>query len=71
MNEDEMNQSNLLEHIWKSNNKSKPKTKEGNDKTRNIFDCIGAFYEGWELNLNAFSNGIFLINEKQGKGKKL
>ena len=66
-----MNQSNLLEHIWKSNNKSKPKTKEGKDKKRNIFDCIGAFYEGLELNLNVFSNGIFLINEKQGKEKKL
>ena len=66
-----MNQSNLLENIGKSNNKSKPKTKEGKDNTRNIFDSIDAFYEGWELNLNAFSNGIFLIKEKQGKGKKL
>ena len=41
-----MNQSNLLENIGKSNNKSKPKRKEGKDNPRNIFDSIDAFYEG-------------------------
>ena len=66
-----MNQSNLLENIGKPNDKSKPKTKEDKHKTRNIFDSIDAFYEGWELNRNAFSNGIFIIKEKHGKGKKL
>ena len=50
----EMDQPNLLEKIGKFNNKSKPKTKEGNDKKRNTFDNVNAFYEDQDLPLNAF-----------------
>ena len=54
-----MDQSNLLENNGKSNNKSKPKTKEGKDKKVNTLDSVYAFYQGRELNLNVFRSGIF------------
>ena len=64
----EMYQSNILENMVKFNNKSKPKTKEGKAKEQNIFDSVNALYEGRELTLNAFKNGIFLIKPKKGEG---
>ena len=54
-----MGQSNLLENNGKSNNKSKPKTKECNDKKGNTLDSVYAFYQGRELYLNVFRSGIF------------
>ena len=53
----------------KFNNKSRPKTKEGKDKTRNSFDSVIALYEGRELILNAFRSGIFRIKKKKRKGR--
>ena len=41
--------------------------KKGKDKKQNTFDIVSAFYEGWELTLNAFRSGIFLIKEKKEK----
>ena len=63
-------ESSLLKNIGKFNNKSKPKTKEGNDKNRNTLDGVNTFYKGRELYLKAFRSGVFLV-EKQGKGLKM
>ena len=60
-----MNQTNLLENIVKLNNKSKPRTKEGNDKKRNTFDSVNPLFEGRELTLNAFRSGIFPIKSSK------
>ena len=64
-----MDQTNLLENIVKFNNKSRPKTKKGNDKKQNTFDSVNTLYEGRELTLNAFRSGIFPIKATQGKGR--
>ena len=71
IHEAEMNQTNLLENMVKCNNKSRPKTKEGKDEKRNTFDSVSALYEGRELTLNVFINGIFPVKEKQEKGLKI
>ena len=69
--EAETDQTNLLENMVKCNNKSRPKTKEGKNKKRSIFDSVSALYEGRELTLNTFRSGIFSIKEKQGNGLKM
>ena len=66
----EMNQPNLLEKREKFNNKSKPKTKEGNDKKRNTFDIVNAHYEDQDLPLNVFRSRKFPIKAIQGKGRQ-
>ena len=66
----EMNQPNLLEKREKFNNKSKPKTKEGNDKKRNTFDSVNACYEDQDLPFNAYRSGMFPIKAIQGKGRQ-
>ena len=66
-----MDQTNILENIKKFDDKSRPETKEGKDKKRNNFDSVSALYECWELTLNTFRSGIFLIKEKEGKGSPL
>ena len=65
-----MDHTNLLKNMKKFNDKSRLKTKEGRDKKRNAFDIVNALYEGRELTLNAFRNGIVPIKEKQGKQGK-
>ena len=50
---------------------SRPRTAEGKDENRNTYKRTYAFYEGWELILNAFRNEIFSIKETQGKGLKI
>ena len=65
-----MDQNNVLENVKKINDKSRPKTKEGEDKKQNTFDNVSALYEGQELTLDAFKIGIFPIKEKQGKELK-
>ena len=62
-----MDQTNLLENIIKFNNKSKPVTKEGKDKKRNIFDSENTLSEGRELTLNAIKSRIFPNIAAQGK----
>ena len=66
----EMDQHNLLEKREKFNNKSKPKTKEGNDKKRNTFDIVNAHYEDQDLPLNVFRSRMFPIKAIQGKGRQ-
>ena len=37
-----------MDQRQKQSNKSKPKTKEGNDKKRNTLDSVNTFYKGRE-----------------------
>ena len=71
IDETEIDQINRLENILKFNNKSKPKTKEGKDKKRNIFDSVNALCKGRELTLNAFRCGSSPIKAKQGEERLL
>ena len=65
-----MDQSNLFENIVKFDNKSRPISKEDNEK-KDILICLYAYalYEGRELTLNALKSGIFPITGTQGKGR--
>ena len=65
-----MDQSNLLKQWKEFSEKSQPRRKKDRDKKRNTFDSINDIYEGQELLLNAFRNGIFPI-KKQGEGLKM
>ena len=71
MHEADIDQTNLLENMVKFNNKSRPKIKEGKNKTKNTFDTVSARYDSRELTLNAFRSGVSPIKEKQGKGLKM
>ena len=71
IDEAEKEWNNLLENMVKFNTKFKPKTKGGEDKKTDTFDSVNALYEGWQLTLNAFKRGIFLIKEKPEKGLKI
>ena len=53
------------------NNKSRPKTTEGNDKKGHTYESAYALYEGRELILNAFKSGIFPIKATQAEGLKI
>ena len=66
-----MDQTVLLENLVQSNNKSRPKLKEGKDIKRDTFDSVSALYGSWELTLNVFRSGSFPIKEKKGKGLKI
>ena len=66
-----MDQSNLLEEVVKSNNKSTPKTKEGKAKEQNTFDSVNTLHEGRDLTLDTFRGGIFPIKATQRKGHPL
>ena len=48
-----------LENIVKFNNKSKPKTNEGQDRKRNTFYGVNALYDVQELTINDFISGMF------------
>ena len=47
----------------KFNNKSKPKTKEGNAKKQNTFDRVNTFYEDRESTLNELINSVISHDE--------
>ena len=64
-----MDQSNQSENMVKSNDKSKPKAKEGKAKNQNIFDSVNTLNEGREITLNAFKSGIVPIKPKKGEGR--
>ena len=64
-----MDQSNQSENMVKSNDKSKPKAKEGKAKNQNIFDSVNTLNEGREITLNAFKRGIVPIKPKKGEGR--
>ena len=72
-----MDQTNLLENMKQTNDKSRTKTKEGKNKKRNTFDIsalicfyVSALYESRELTLNAFRSGIFPIKENKKNKEK-
>ena len=69
--EGEKDQSNLLNNIIEFNNNSRPRSKEGKDKKRDIYKRAYALYEDRELTLNVFKSGTFPIKATQGKGLKL
>ena len=69
--EAEGDQSNLLNNIVEFNDKSKTRSKEGNDKKRHTYESAYALYEGWELTLNVFKGGIFPRKAKQSEGLKI
>ena len=64
-----MDQSNQSENMVKSNDKSKPKAKEGKAKNQNIFDSVNTLNEGREITLNAFKSEIVPIKPKKGEGR--
>ena len=66
-----MDQTVLLENLVESNNKSRPKLKEGKDIKRDTFDSVSALYGSWELTLNVFRSGIFLTKATKGEGLKI
>ena len=68
MDEAVMDQTFLLENVVKICDKSRPRSKEGQNKKRKTFDSVNTFYEGRELTLNAFGSGIFLTKATQEKG---
>ena len=70
INEAEIDKTNLLDTTVDFSKKSKPRSKEDQDK-KNTFDSVSAIYEGRELTLNAFRSGIFPIKEKKGKRLKI
>ena len=57
-----MDQRNSLKDWEEFNEKSKP---------RNTFESVYVLYEGRELNLNAFKNGIFSIKATKEKWLKI
>ena len=65
-----MNQSNLLRNLAEFNEKYRPRIRESKDE-KNIFESENALYEGRELILNAFRNGIFPVKETRGKRLKM
>ena len=54
--------------IIKKEDKEKEKDKE---RKINTFDFVYALSEGYELTLNAFKSGIFLIKTTQSEGLKI
>ena len=65
--EAEADQNNLLKNIVEFNEKSRPRSKEGKDKKRYIYESAHALYEGRELALNKFKSRIFPIKATQDK----
>ena len=59
--EEEMDQTSLLENMVNFNNKSRPTSKQDKDKIRNTFSSVNALYDGPELTVNAFRSEIFPI----------
>ena len=63
-------QSNLINNTIEFNNKSRPRSKEGKAKKRDIYESAYALYEGRELTVNTFKSVIFPINATKGRGLK-
>ena len=68
IDEAETDQANLLENIITFNNKSRQRSNQ--DEVKKTFDSVRALYEGRELTLHAFRNGIF-PKKKKHKEKDL
>ena len=62
-----MDQNDILYNLTDFNERSRPKTAEGKNKKRNTYKSVYALYEGLELTLNTFRNGIFPIKKTEGK----
>ena len=67
----EEDQRNLLKDIIEFNEKSRPRTKEEQDKKRDTYETVYALYEGRELFLNDFRSWIFPIKLTLRKGLKI
>ena len=65
--EAEVDQNNPLKNIVEFTEKSRPRSKEGKDKKRDIYESAYALYEGRELALNKFKSRIFPIKATQDK----
>ena len=65
--EAEADQNNPLKNIVEFTEKSRPRSKEGKDKKRDIYESAYALYEGRELALNKFKSRIFPIKVTQDK----
>ena len=65
--EAEADQNNPLKNIVEFTDKSRPRSKEGKDKKRGIYESAYALYEGRELALNKFKSRIFPIKVTQDK----
>ena len=65
--EAEADQNNPLKNIVEFTEKSRPRSKEGKDKKRDIYESAYALYEGRELALNKFKSRIFPIKATQDK----
>ena len=69
--EAEADQNNPLKNIVEFTEKSRPRSKEGKDKKRDIYESAYALYEGRELALNKFKSRIFPIKATQDKKFKI
>ena len=65
--EAEADQNNPLKNIVEFTEKSRPRSKEGKDKKRDIYESAYALYEGRKLALNKFKSRIFPIKATQDK----
>ena len=65
--EAEADQNNPLKNIVEFTEKSRPRSKEGKDRKRDIYESAYALYEGRELALNKFKSRIFPIKATQDK----
>ena len=52
----EMDQSNLLENMVEFKDKSRPKTKEDKNKTRDTYETVNVLYEGRKLTQHRLKN---------------
>ena len=67
----EGDQSNLSNNIVEFNDKSKLRSKEGNNKKRHTYESAYVPYEGQELTLNVFKSGIFPRKATQNEGLEI
>ena len=65
--EAEADQNNPLKNIVEFTEKSRPRSKEGKDKKRDIYESAYALYEGRGLALNKFKSRVFPIKATQDK----
>ena len=64
----EVDRASLFENLVEFNYKPKPKIKDNENKKRDTYERVYAFYEGQESFLNTFKMGIFpikIIKRKQ------
>ena len=59
------NQSNVQENILEFNNKARPRSKADKQRKNVTYEGANALYQGRELVLNDFKNGIFSLKPTQ------